>query len=100
MRIRYENLIRIKRLKTSGTIGRALVATATAEANIQPLGKQGGQLDTGVFGRSFVAYMGIEVSIQKGDRVIDDKNNQYDVTEVVERDFGAFPYKEVILQKT
>lgn len=100
MNIIYDELITIKRLKAGAGIKKTLIATATAETSIQPLGKEGGQLDAGQFGRTFIAYMAPETPIAKSDRVQDTKGNIYDVTDVVERDFGAWPYKEVILKKT
>lgn len=100
MTIIYADLIIIRRLKAGAGIKKTLIATATAECSLQPLGKEGGQLQEGVFGRTFVAYMPPDTAIAKTDRVTDQNGNEYDVTDVVERDFGAWPFKEVILKKT
>ena len=99
MQIFYDELITIKRLKTlSGSI-KNYVATATAEASIQPLGKEKAQLAEGQFGAVFVAYVPIETSVFESDKVRDSKGNFYNVSKVVERDYGAFPYVELLLKK-
>lgn len=99
MRIFYDDTIRIQRLKGSGNI-RKYVATATAEASIQPLGKDRAAIDTGVFGKSFIAYCDAEIPAAVDDRVVDRNGNAYTITDVVIREFGAFPYKEMILKRT
>lgn len=99
----YEDLIVIKRLKARSVldkISKGYVCTATADASIQPLGKEGGELSEGVFGRTFIAYVELGTPVKQGDRVKDQNGTQYDVTEVVEREFGAFPYIEIIMKKT
>jgi len=99
MRQYYDRLIKVKRLKEISGNKRGYVATATADCCIQPLGKEGEEVKDGLFGRTFVCYLDIATPVQKGWRVQDYDGTVYDVTEMVERDWGAFPYKELILKK-
>lgn len=92
--------VRIQRLKGSVTGKQALVATATADASLQPYGKDASQIDSGLFGSTFVLYVEADIPLQKGDRVVDSNGVKYDVTDVVTRDFGAFPYKEAMLKRS
>ncbi len=98
-RFNYDKIVKIKRLKTTSGNLRAYVATATADASIQPLGKDRGQIREGVFGDQFVAFLDAEIPVQVGDRLTED-GVTYSVTQVVQRDFGAFPYKECVLKKS
>ena len=100
MLIHYDQTVRIKRQKVTSGSKRALVATATADVSLQSLGRDRGQIQDGVFGSTFVAYMESDVPCQKGDRLIDADGVHYDVTDVIIRDFGAFPHKEAVLKKT
>jgi hypothetical protein len=100
MRIHHGNQIIISRQKTTSGYKKRYVSTATADADIQPLGKDRTNLDVGLFGSSYVAYVDEDSDIQVDDRVVDNKDNVYTVTDVVLRDYGAFPYKEVILKKS
>lgn len=76
-----------------------LVATATADASVQPFQREPGQLSEGQFGETYVAYMESDVPAQKGDRVIDQNNVNYDVVDVVLRETTPFTFKEVIMKK-
>lgn len=67
---------------------------------MQPLGKDRQQYSEGVFGKTFIAYVGIEVDVKVGDRVVDQDGIYYLVSDMVERDFGAFPFRELIIKKT
>lgn len=98
MRVLYDQQIRIQRLKGSGN-KKNYVSTATADCSIQPIGKDRNQIQDGVFGKSFIAYLDSETPIGVDDRVVDRNNEKYTVTDVVEREYGAQPYKEVILKK-
>lgn len=99
MRVFHDQQIKIKRLKaTTGNL-RNYVATATADCNLQPLGKDRTQVDAGVFGSSYIAYVDAGVSVIVGDRVVGKDGTAYSVTQVIERDIGAFPYKEILLKK-
>ena len=100
MNLFYNDLLQIRRHKIVSGNRRAYIATATAEASIQPLGKEKGALDIGQFGATFVAYVDMNVSIKKGDRVKDKAGNIYNVHNLIVRDYGAFPYQELILKKT
>lgn len=83
-----------------GTTKRALIATATADMSIQPLGKRGGEIDTGVYGTTYVAYMDVSTPIQKADQVEDPNGTKYSVVDVHVRDATAFlTHKEVILER-
>jgi len=99
MRQFYEDLIVIKTPKALTGNVKNYVATATADASIQPLGKEGGGLDTGIFGRTFIAYVDESTYANKGDRVRDQNGTVYDVTDVVIRDIGGLAHKELILKK-
>lgn len=94
-----DSTVRIYRLKGGATARQTLAATATADCSIQPLGKSGGQVMDGVFGRQYVAYFELGSGIKKGDR-LKRGDERYDVTSVVTREFGAFPYDEVTLERT
>lgn len=100
MREHYERLIKVKRLKTTSGSKKEYVATATADCAIQPLGKSGSQFDSGVFGKEYVAYCDADVPVEKGDMVTDDNGVKYSVMEVVVRDYGAFPYKQLTIRTT
>ena len=100
MRIFQDDQIRISRLKTTSGSKMAYVATATADATIQPLGKGQGQLDTGLYGSTYVAYCDDSVPVQKGDRIKDRDGNIYNVDSVITRPYGSFPYKEIILKRS
>lgn len=100
MRHHFDAVIKVKRLKTlSGNI-RALQATATGEANIQPLGKDTAGLDEGVYGKSYIAYTDIDLPAGRGDYITDQNGNTFIVSDVVTREYGAFPLKELILKRT
>lgn len=99
MRIFYQDQIKVKRMKGSGNV-KSLVATATADCSLQPLGRDRGNIEVGVFGSSYIAYMDSDVPIEVGDMVTDRNGTKYSVTDVVVRDYGAFPYKEVILKRS
>lgn len=98
MRLFYDSLIKIKRFKATTGNKKSYVATATADASIQALGKEGGQLDQGMFGSTFVAYVEVDTPVQKGDRVTDENDVVYSVTDVVVRDTGSIPFKEIIIK--
>lgn len=100
MRQFYDDSIRIQRLKATSGNKREYVATATGDTSLQPLGKDRGQVDIGVFGNSFVAYVDPDIPAAVGDRVVNKNGTAFQVTEVILRDFGAFPYKELILKKS
>lgn len=105
MRIFQSDQIKIRRLKTTSGNLRAYIATATADASIQPLSGRGGgkdrlSLDVGVFGNLYVAYVEDSIDIRVDDKVSSRDGTLYQVTEVIMRDFGAFPYKEAILKKS
>lgn len=95
----YDKIVKIKRLKTTSGNLRAYVATATADASIQPLGKDRTQFREGVFGDQFTAYMSADVPVQVGDR-LSEAGVIYTVTQVVQRDFGMDPYKELVIKKS
>lgn len=99
MRVIFNDTVIIRKLKGAGNI-RTLVTTATGEANIQPLGKDRGQVDVGTFGSSYIAYVEVDLPALQGDRVTDSNKVQYDITQVIVRDNSPFPYKELILKKT
>ena len=98
MRILYDQQIRIKRYKGAGNV-RSYVATATADCSIQPLGKDRNQMQDGVFGQTYMAYVDEDTSVQVGDRVVDRNGVAYTVSQVVTREYGAFPYKELVIKK-
>lgn len=100
MRQMFDQLLVIQRYKTTSGNKQNLVATATADCSIQPLGKDRQNYSDGVFGSTFVAYLEPQVDVRPGDRVKDKNSVVYAVSDVVERDFGAFPYKEIIIKKT
>lgn len=102
MRQFYDNIIIVKRAKTvaGATIRQALVATATADACIQPVSKDNSQHQEGVFGQQFIAFLDIGISIRKDDRIIDRDGNSYNVSSVIVRDYGSFPYQEALLKRT
>lgn len=100
MRQLHDNRLKVYRLKTTTGNLRALVATATADATVQPLGKGRGTFDVGVFGSMYQAFVEPDTPAAVGDRVHDLNGVKYDVTDVVLRDMGAFPYKQLILKKT
>ena len=100
MRQHYDHLIKVYRLKIKSGNIRHYVATATADASIQPLGKDRGIVEAGVFGSSYAGYVDGNTSVQTGDQVKDQNGVIYQVTEVVVRDFGAFPYKQLMLKKS
>lgn len=100
MRHFYDDLIKVSRLKTISGNKMGFIATATAESSIQPLGKEGGELSEGVFGTTYICYVDSDVPVQKGDRVRDQNGTIYSVTDVILREWGAFPYKEIIVKKT
>lgn len=95
----YDHTIVIKRLKNDTGNRRHLVATATADASIQPLGKDGTILDEGLFGSAYIAYVEIDTPAIKGDQVVDSDGIVYAVTEVNVRDHGSLAHKEVILKR-
>lgn len=94
----YDNILIVKRLKATTGNRQSYIATATADAHLQPLGKNGQQLQDGVFGSFYVAYVEADVCVSKGDRVEDEEGNAYEVSEILRHDFGAFPYKELVLK--
>jgi hypothetical protein len=97
MRFFYDNLLRIKTFKTLSGNVKNLVATATADASVQPLGKEGRSVDAGVYGATYIAYCDENTPVKKGDRVVDSNNVSYDVMEVHMRDYGALQHKELII---
>ena len=100
MRDHYHNTIKVKRLKTLSGNKRNYVATATADASIQPLGKNSQDFDKGMFGTKYVAYCDDAVPAQKGDLVTDENGNKYTIEAIVVRDYGCFPYKMLTLKTT
>lgn len=99
MRQFHDAQIKVSRLKQRSGNLRAYVATATADASVQPLGKDAVSIREGVYGSSYQAFVEEDVDIQKGDRVVSD-GVTYSVTDVIDRPYGAFPYKEVVLKRT
>lgn len=100
MNILHDTVIKIQRLKTKSGNLRAFVATATADCALQPLGKDRGQLDTGLFGSTYVAYVDEDIPVEAGDRVVDGNGVAYSVTQVSVRDNGVNPHKVVVLKKS
>lgn len=98
MNFHHVQTIRVKRLKTSSGNLQQYYATATADASIQGSAPGSEAIQSGTFGKSYVAYMDADVPVQKGDMVIDGNNVKYQVLEVVLHDYGAFPHKEVSLK--
>ena len=99
-RVHYDDQIKIKRMKTSSGNKRRFVATATADVSIQPLGRDRGAIQEGVFGSHYNAFVEEDTDIKVGDKVVDMNSVTYAVTEVVVRDHGAFQYKELLLKKS
>ncbi len=97
--LHYNDLITVRRLKTTSGSIRRLVATATSEASIQPLGKGEGQVQEGQYGQKFIAYLPYGVSVHESDHVRDRAGNEYTVVSVVEYAYGAFPYQELLLHR-
>lgn len=95
----YDDTIIIRRLKTSSGNKRTLVATATADASVQPLTKEGGELMEGRYGSTYVAYVEEDTPAKKGDQVTDKNGYKYTITDIIIRDYGALPHKELIMQK-
>ena len=100
MRHLYDAQIKISRLKTSSGNLRRYVATATADCALQPMGKDAASIRDGLYGSTYVAYVDEDVTAEKGDKVKDQNGVQYTVSDVIPRDYGAIPYKEIILKKS
>lgn len=99
MNLHYDYTIKVYKLKPLSGSVRHYVATATADATIQPLGKERGGIQEGQYGAKFIGYCDDTVPVQETDRVKDQNGHYYVVVNVTLRDYGAFPYKELILQK-
>ena len=98
MNIHYVQTVRIKRLKTSSGNLQQYFATATADCSIQGSAPGSEAIQSGTFGKSYVAYFDADVPVVKNDMLVDSNGTKYLVLEVVIHDYGAFPHKEVSLK--
>jgi hypothetical protein len=97
--ILYDTIVKVKRLKTTSGNARALVATATGDASIQPIAKEPNAIADGQFGTLYVAYVEIDLPARKGDTLTDPDGTAYVVKDVIPRDNSPFPYKELTLKR-
>lgn len=100
MRQLFDQFIVIQKYKTVSGNKQHLVATATADCSIQPLGKDRQNYSDGVFGTTFVAYVENDVHVERGYRVRDEAGTVYSVSDVVVRNYGSQPFKELIIKRT
>lgn len=97
--ILYDSIVKVKRLKTTTGNTRALVATATGEASIQPIAKEPNAIADGQFGTLYVAYVESDLPAQPGDTLTDQNGIVYTVKETILRDTFPLPHKELTLER-
>ena len=97
--ILYDMQIKIKRLKAGSGNVRGFVATATGDGSIQPIAKESSAIADGQYGSLYVAYIEVDLPCRRGDQVTDENSVVYSVKDVVLRDTGPFPHKELVLVK-
>jgi len=97
--ILYDTTVKIKRLKTTSGNTRALVATATGEASIQPVAKESSAIADGQYGTLYVAYVEVDLPAQPGDTLTDPDGTVYSVIQTITRDTTPLPHKELTLQR-
>ncbi len=97
--ILYDTVVKVKRLKTSSGNTRRYVATATGEASVQPLGQESVELQGGMTGTPYVAYVEVDLPVRQGDHLTDPEGTVYVVREVLKRDTAPFPHQELTLNK-
>lgn len=94
-----DTVIKVKRLKTVSGNRRALIATATGEASIQPVAKEPNAIAEGQFGTLYVAYCEADLPVRSGDTVTDPNGTVYAVREVIPRTDVPLPHLELTLIK-
>lgn len=94
--------ITITRLQNIGGDKQAMMTVTSDFAHIQPEGFNKTQIDDGVFGKRFRAYVDGAVDVEAGDHIRDTDGNRYAVVAggVSRRDFGTFDHKIIILEQT
>jgi len=97
--ITYDVTIKVKRLKAQSGNVRGYVSTATADAALQPLVKESSDIADGQYGLLYVAYVEDDVPCRRGDQITDPNGTVYSVKDVILRDTGPFPHKELVLVK-
>jgi hypothetical protein len=91
--------VKVKRMKTSSGNTRRFVATATGDASIQPIGNEPSELVAGRFGTVYVAYVEVDLPVQKGDQITDPEGTVYVVKEVAKRDNIPLAHQELTLTR-
>ena len=91
--------VKVKRMKTSSGNTRRFVATATGDASIQPIGNEPSELVAGRFGTVYVAYVEVDLTVQKGDQITDPDGTVYVVKEVAKRENIPLAHQELTLTR-
>lgn len=97
--ILLDTTVKVKRSKAKSGNLRALVATATGEASIQPATRftRPGEVDTGRFGTEYVAFVEVDLPVAVGDVLSDPDGILYNVMSIVKNDVQPFPHQELML---
>lgn len=97
--IYFDTTIKVKRLKSTTGNLRALISTATGEGSIQPVARDPSEIDDGLFGTVFVAYVEADLPVRQGDSISDRNGIIYTVKEMIDRGNTPLPHKELTIIK-
>lgn len=95
----FNKSIIIKRIRDTAGLNSDLLATATIEAHIQRVGDTNDVVAMN-FGATHKAWVDISDDVKDGDKVIDERGNEYDVVAVTDEgeDIAINEHKEVMLR--
>lgn len=74
-------------------------ATATVDGAIQELDQRARQLMGILQEKAWEAWFPVDTDIKEGDRIVDEKGTEYNVREVVKKDYGINQHLQVILME-
>jgi len=95
----FNKSIVIQRVKDLGGIKSGFTATGTIDAHIQRVGDQNDVVAMS-FGATHKAWVDISMDVKDGDKVVDPRNNVYEVVAVTDEgeDIAINEHKEVMLR--
>jgi hypothetical protein len=93
----YDQDVIIRRLKSTSGRKKAYSSTATVEGHIQALAKEARQTLGIIEEKAWVAWFPVDADVNEQDVLVDEDGVEYNVREVVKKDYGINQHLEVVL---
>jgi hypothetical protein len=97
----FTNSVIIRRLSATSTYGKSFVATGTIQAQIQRIDEASSSPAFAVYGATHKLWCDTAENVKDGDKVIDAKNNEYQVVAVINEglDIALNDHKMILLRQ-